>query len=154
MTKPYYRPVAFGMSLPYTRVVLETSTSCIASFYVTLWPLYLKNITSCIASFYVTLWPLYLKNITITTCIASFYVTLWPLYLKKGFTTLKIKSHKFLMARAHQTWSTTSHWSNKTRPSKGRAPSVYVTSWLLYYNLCYFNSWFLCYFMAIIYYSI
>ena len=31
------------------------------------------------------------------------------LLVNKGFMTLEIKSHTFLLARAHQTWSTTSH---------------------------------------------
>ena len=35
------------------------------------------------------------------------------LLVNKGLTTLKIKSHKFLLAWAHPTWSTTSHWSKK-----------------------------------------
>ena len=43
-------------------IVLETITSCIASFYVALWPLYLKHITRCIASFCVTLWAIVLEK--------------------------------------------------------------------------------------------
>ena len=69
-----------SMSL-YGHCTWTNITSCIASVYVALWPLYLKNLTSCTAGFYVTLWPLYLKNIT--SCIASsMLLYLWPLYLK------------------------------------------------------------------------
>ena len=58
----------------------------------------------------------------------------------KALTAFTLKSHEFLLARAHQTWSTTSHESKKHTPSKGRAPSWFlllvwfmVASLLLWY---------------------